>query len=91
MGLSLGQIGHLPDLSDKLGSSNIKLAVVEIAEWKTSCSGQYLLNYVAGRATLNGRECLISASYRSQDGFIFGSGIHTISTCFDYTVVKKLV
>lgn len=88
MSIDPKQISHLPDITDKLNDSQDTLPV-EIAEF------EYLgpivfLNYVAGRATVNGKDCLIAAYSRHKDGWITTSQKFEIDKCSDYKTLVKL-
>lgn len=90
MSLDNSQIEHLPDLSDKLREYPSKVLAVEIAEWKSLGINQYVVRYVAGRATVSKRDCLIVASSRMEDGSIVGREFPTVDSCADYRVITKL-
>jgi len=90
MVLTEEQIGHLPDVSNKLGGSYRRLNAVEIAQWRVYEKGQYLLRFVAGKAVVDGINCLIADDSRKEDGSLVRHGIHTIDSLFEYSTILKL-
>lgn len=89
MVLTTADTQHLPDLTDLLQDRNAQLIAVEVAQYKNNSINHYAIRYVAGTATIDGIECLIVGTSKTEQGYIVGRELPLLRSLSDYTPLTK--